>query len=246
VVPNTARQYPAPNPNGYVAVDLTASFLGTNGPRHFIVQSADNVYVLPAAVLAVSGPPPSITSVQTLSIRSRLEMQFREAVAVIGSNLSGQSRIVFDGAAGTIESVVSSHQLMVTPPPARPGFVSHVEALDPDGQSSLYISGDTGVATYTWPGSGAPSLSVSPATIPAGGSVTVDVAGTNTDFVQGQTFVGFGTSNVVVSNVNVVNSGYLTVTATAAAGTSIPTTNINVTTGLSVLSKALGYTVTGM
>jgi hypothetical protein len=218
-------------------VDVTASFFGANGPRHFIVQSADNVYVLPAAVQAVSGPPPSITSVQALADGT---------VAVNGSNLSAQTRIVFDGAAGTVQNVVSNHQLIVSPPQARPGFVSHVEALDPDGQSSLYISGDTGVLTYTWPGSGAPSLAVSPGTLRAGGSMTVSVIGTNTNFVPGETLVGFGTSNVVVTNVQVLGPGHLTVTATAAAGTSIPTTDINVTTGLSVISKALGYSVTGM
>ena len=237
MVPRSARQYPAPNPYGYVAVDVTASFFGAVGPRHFVVQSADNVYVLPAAVQAVSGPPPSITSV---------EAHDDGTVTVNGSNLSAQTRIVFDGAAGTLQNVASSRQLIVSPPPARPGFVSHVEALDPDGQSSLYISGDSGVLTYTWPGSGAPSLAVTSGTLPAGGSMTLSVIGTNTNFVQGETFVGFGTSNVMVTDVQVQGPSSLTVTATAAAGTSIPTTDINVTTGLSVISKALGYSVTGM
>jgi len=243
VVPNSARQYPAPNPNGYVAVDVTASNLAPNGPRHFIIQSADNVYILPAAMQAVSGPPPSVSGVQALA---------GGTVAVNGSNLSTATRIVFDGAAATIQSVVSSRQLIVSLPLASPGFVSHVEALDgtawssSDGQSSLYISGDSGVATYTFPGSGAPSLSVTSGTFPAGGSMTVDVIGTNTDFVQGQTFVGFGTSSVVVTSVNVLDSGHLQVIATAAAGTSVATTDINVTTGLSVISKYLGNSVTGM
>jgi hypothetical protein len=237
VVPNSARQYPAPNPNGYVAVDVTASYFGANGARHFIIQSADNVYVLPAAVLAVSGAPPTVASVQALPDGT---------VAVNGSNLSSQTRIVFDGAAGAILNTVSSHQVIVSPPPASPGFVSHVEALGTDGQSSLFISGDTGVQTYTWPGSGAPALSVTSGTLPAGGSMTVDVVGTNTDFVQGQTFVGFGTSDALVTNVTVLDTGHLQVTVTAAAGTSIPTTNINVTTGLSVISQNLGNSVTGM
>lgn len=237
VVPNTARQYPAPNPNGYVAVDVTATNFGANGARHFIINSSDNVYVLPAAVQAVSGPPPSITSV---------EAQPDGTVAVNGSNLSAYTRIVFDGVAGSIQIVASSHQLIVSPPPADPGFVGHVEALGSDGQSSLFISGDTGVQTYTWPGSAAPSLSVTSGTLPAGGSMTVDVVGTNTNFVQGQTFVGFGTSNAVVTSVTVEDSGHLQVTVTAAAGSSIPTANINVTTGLSVISKDLGNSVTTM
>jgi hypothetical protein len=145
-----------------------------------------------------------------------------------------------------VATLVDSHQLIVSPPLASPGFVSHVEALDPDGQSSLYISGDTGVPTYMWPGAGAPSLAVTNGTLPAGQSMTVDVIGTNTNFVQGQTFVGFGTSNAVVASVNVFSADHLQATVTAAMGTAIPTTDINVTTGLSVISKNLGYTVTGM
>ena len=237
VVKNSARQYPAPNPYGYVAVDVTASYFGANGARHFIIQSADNVYVLPAAVKAVSGPPPSITSVEPLGDGT---------VAVNGSNLSAQTVIMFDGQAGTVQTVASSHELIVTPPLASPAFLSHVEALSPDGQSSLFISGDDGVSTYTWPGSGAPSLAVTAGTLPAGGSMTVDVIGTNTNFAQGQTVVGFGTSNVVVTSVNVLDPGHLQVTAVAAAGTAVATTDINVTTGLTVISRNLGFTVTTM
>ncbi len=177
-------------------MDVTTSYFGAAGARHFVINSADNVYILPDAVQAVSGPPPSVTSVQPVGDGT---------VFVNGANLSAQSRIVFDGVAGTIDSVVSSHQLIVTPPLASPGFVGHVEALNPDGQSSLYISGDSGVQTYTWPGLGAPSLSVTSETLPAGQSVVVDVIGTNTNFVQGQTTVGFGTSSVGVTSVTVLH-----------------------------------------
>jgi hypothetical protein len=218
-------------------VDVTVLNFGPNGARHFVIQSADDVYVLPAAVRAVSGPPPSIASVQPLPDGT---------VAVNGSNLSSQTRIVFDGIDAAIVTTVSSHQLIVSPPLASPGFVGHVEALDADGQSSLFISGDAGVQTYTWPGLGAPSLAVTAGTLLAGGSTTVDVIGINTNFVQGQTFVGFGTSNALVTGVTVEDTGHLQVTVTAAAGTAIPTTDINVTTGLSVISKYLGNTVTGM
>jgi hypothetical protein len=73
----------------------------------------------------------------------------------------------------------------------------------------------------------------------------VDVIGTNTNFVQGQTYVGFGTSNAAITNVNVLGPGHLQATVTTAGGTSVPATAINVTTGLSVISQALGDSVTG-
>ncbi|MGA3027566.1 MAG: matrixin family metalloprotease [Bryobacteraceae bacterium] len=224
---------------GFVSVGVQAYPCGVMdvvraGARHLVVNGSDGSYVLPAGVRAVTGPSPSVTSVQALA---------NGTVEVSGTNFTSQTRIVFDGAAGAPVKAVGSTQLIVTPPVARQGFVGHVEALNPDGQSSLYVSGDSGVATYTWPGSGAPSLAVTSGTLTAGGSTTVDVIGTNTDFVQGQTYVGFGTSSVVVTNVNVLNPGHLQATAKAASGTAVPTTAINVTTGLSIISQALGYSV---
>jgi len=237
VVPNTARPYPPPNPIWYAAVDVTASYFGPNGPRHLVINSADNVYVLPAAVQAVSGPAPSVTSVTPVGDGT---------LYINGSNLSVDTRVVFDGAVAVTPTVVNSHQLIVTPPLAKPGYSAHVVALDSDGQSSLYISGDSGVPTWTWPGAAVPSLAVTSGVLPAGQSMVVDVIGTNTNFVDGQTVVGFGGSNATVTNVDVLGPGHLQATVIAASGTAIPTTEINVTTGLTVISKHLGYSVTGM
>jgi hypothetical protein len=206
------------------------------GARPLLIHSSDNTYVLPAAVRGVVGPPPSVTGVQTVGDGT---------VMVTGTSFTDGTRIVFDGIPGTIVNAVSDTEIIVQPPVADTSYTGHVEALNPDGQSSLYVSQDADVVTYTFPGSGPPSLSVSPGTLTAGGSSTVDVIGTNTNFVQGQTYVGFGTSYTVVTNVNVLGPGHLQATVTTAAGASVPTTSINVTTGLSVISQALGDSVTG-
>ena len=55
---------------------------------------------------------------------------------------------------------------------------------------------------------------MSPSVIPAGGAVTVDVQGINTNFVQGLTTVGFGTSDVLVNQINVTSPILMTVTVT--------------------------------
>jgi len=206
------------------------------GARPLLIHSSDNTYVLPAAVRGVVGPPPSVTGALVVGDGT---------VMVTGTNFTDGTRIVFDGIPGTIVNAVSDTEIIVQPPVADTGFTGHVEALNPDGQSSLYVSQDADVVTYTFPGSGPPSLSVSPGTLTAGGSTTVDVIGTNTNFVQGQTYVGFGTSSAVVTNVNVLGPGHLQATVTTSAGASVPTTAINVTTGLSVISQALGDSVTG-
>jgi hypothetical protein len=240
ILPDTLGVYVS---NGTPAVYMNVvaafpvPFPGPPGARHLLISSPDNVYVLPSAVRAVDSFPPLITSVQPVGDGT---------LTVNGTNLYGDTRVMFDGVQAALLNVVSSQQLVVSPPPAQPGFVTHVVALDPDGQSSLFLTGDSGVVTYTYPGSAAPALSVTSGSIPAGGSMTVDVVGTNTSFISGETYVGFGTSNVVVTSVDVIGPGHLQATATNNGSSAVPTTNINVTTGLSVIASALGYSVTGM
>jgi len=245
VVPDTLTVYPStpqqPNTQQAVYMDVIAAFPvpfpGPPGFRHLLVNSADNVYVLPGAVRAVTNIPPLITSVAAVGDGT---------LAVNGVNLSGDTRVMFDGVEATLLSVASAQQLIVAPPPAQQGFTTHVVGLDPDGQSSLYLTGDPGAATYTYPGFGAPALAVTNGSIPAGGAMTVDVIGTNTNFVSGETYVGFATSNVVVTGVNVISPEHLQATAQNNGSSAVATTNINVTSGLSVISSVLGYSVTGM
>jgi hypothetical protein len=83
-----------------------------------------------------------------------------------------------------------------------------------------------------------PSLVVSPSVISAGGDVTVDVQGSATNFLQDVTTIGFGTSDAVVKQITIIDATHLTAIVTAAANVSAA--NITVTTGLEVISQALG------
>ena len=220
-----------------VVTAFPVPFPGPPGPRHLLINSPDNVYVLPSVVRAVNAFPPLITSVDAVGDGT---------LAINGANLYGDTRVMFDGVQATLLQVVNSQQLIVLPPPAQPGFVSHVVGLHPDGQSSLFFTGDSETATYIYPGSAAPALAVTSGSIPAGGTMTVDIIGTHTSFADGETYVGFGTSDVAVSNVEVISPTHLQATATNHGSSAVPTTNINVTSGLSVIASALGYSVTGM
>ncbi len=91
-----------------------------------------------------------------------------------------------------------------------------------------------------WPAN--PSLTVSPSIIPAGSAVTVVVTGVNTNFVQDLTTVGFGTSDVLVNQIAVTDATDLTVTVTPSV--SISSANITITTGLEVISQAVGSEIT--
>ena len=83
---------------------------------------------------------------------------------------------------------------------------------------------------------------VSPSVITAGGAMTLTINGGNTNFVKGLTTVGFGTSDVQVNQVTVNNANQLTVIVTPTV--SISSANITITTGLEVISQAVGSQIT--
>jgi hypothetical protein len=136
--------------------------------------------------------------------------------------------------------------LIVTPPLAPAGYAASVAAFNPDGQSSLLLN--PSAATYIYPAgtpwtmAANPSVVISPSVITAGSAVTLTIKGSNTNFVKGLTTVGFGTSDVQVNQVTVNNANQLTVIVTPTV--SISSANITITTGLEVISQAVGSQIT--
>jgi hypothetical protein len=163
-------------------------------------------------------------------------------VAVYGSGFQSDSRIFFDGRAGTIEGVQSDGSLLVTPPAAPGGYTANVVALNDDGQSSSFIQ--TTPATYTYDQAGTPALTVMPSMIPPTGSTVVNIVGSNTNFT-GATTVGFGTSDAFVQSITVISPTQLSVVV-SATNAWIPTSGISVTTGLQIISQATGNQITAI
>ena len=233
---NNLRPYPPPTP--YIAVDVLVNITGA-GAKHLLFGSPGDLYVLPAGFTAVDFPAPSITSVTPTADPNGIH-----AVAIVGtgffSDPSMSTRILFDGLPGTIESASADGQrLLVIPPPGPGGYTATVVALNSDGQSSLFLQPNP--PTYTYDAADAPSITVTPAALVPGADIVVDVTGVNTNFVDGQTVVGFGTSDVVVKSVTVLGPTHLT--ATVTPGTLVSTAGISVTTGLRIVSQALGFQV---
>jgi hypothetical protein len=244
------RAYPPPTP--YIAVDVQASVTAGYGPKHLLFATPNDLYVLPAAFSVVANPAPSITSVTPAT-----DANSNRVVLIAGtgmfpldpvSNTVLQTTILFDGQPGIIQGTNNGGQLNVTPPPAQAGYTATVVALNADGQSSLFLQPTPPTFTYGITNAAAPvatvmpSLTVSPKTLVAGSATTVDVVGTNANFVDGQTIVGFGTSDVVVTGVTVLSPTHLKVAVTP--NVTVATSGINVTTGLGVISQALGNSVT--
>jgi hypothetical protein len=238
---NNLRPYPAPNPYSYLAVDVSVGFAAGPGPKHLLFSTPGGLYVLPAGFTVVDAPPPIISALATA-----VDGNGNPAVAIAGQQFTPSTQVLFDGLPATIQSQ-TSNLLIVTPPPAPVGYTAAVAAFNSDGQSSLFLT--PAAPTYTYAGGAAfalasgPSLIVRPAVIPAGGNVTVDIQGTNTNFIQNVTALGFGTSDVLVDQITVVSPTHLT--AVVSPAVTLASAGITVTTGLEVLSQALGSQIIG-
>jgi hypothetical protein len=236
VTTENLRPYPPGNP--YIAVDLTPGLTAGTGFRHLLFSTPGNVYVRPSAFYVVQAPPPQINGIG-------LAGNGTTGVAIAGQQFNSNTQVLFDGLPATVQSLKAGI-LIVTPPPAAAGYTASVTALNPDGQSSLFLNGTAPTYTYTSGTVSAlpanPSLTVNPAVLPAGSPVTLAVVGTNTNFAAGTTTVGFGTSDVTVNSVTVTDPTHLSVAMTP--NVSIDATNITVTTGLEVISQAVGSQIT--
>jgi Matrixin/IPT/TIG domain len=225
------RPFTPPNP--FIALDVSVSNLAGPGPKHLLFNTPGNLYVLPSGFTVVQAPPPVISS-----LGPAVDGNGNPAVAITGQQFTPTTQVLFDGLPAVVESQ-TSNSLMVTPPLAPAGYTAAVAVFNVDGQSSLFLNPTA--PTYTYAASSVtanPSLVVSPSVIPAGGNVTVVVRGINTNFTQGVTMVGFGTSDVQVNQVNVLSATRLT--AVVSTAVTIATAGITVTTGLEVVSQVFG------
>lgn len=232
------RAYPPGNP--YIAVDAMPSPTSGSGPLHLLFSTPGNLYVLPSGFMVVQTAPPTINT-----LAPSVDQNGNPAIAITGNQFTPNTQVWFDGVPAVVQSQTGT-ALIVTPPSAPAGYTAAVTALNSDGQSSLFLN--PAAPTYTYsadsPSAAAsnPSVAVSPAVIPAGGSITIDVQGKNTNFASGLTTVGFGTSDVVVNSITVISPTHLTVSVTP--NVSINATNITITTGLELISQAVGSQVT--
>jgi len=230
----------------YIAMQaqpVAAMTTGGPGPRTLLFSTPNDVYVLPAAFTVVSNDPPSITGMDPT-----YDTYGNRAVWISGLNLAVDTRFLFDGLPGMVRQIAADGRFQVIPPPAPAGYTAILTALNSDGQSSSYLQG-ANPTTYTYdPGQDAPALTVTPASISPGADTTVLISatGSNPDpthplFVDGQTFVGFGTSDVLVKKVTVIDANHLSVVVNA--GVPVSSTSVNVTAGLRLLSQDLGSSI---
>lgn len=204
------------------------------GPRHLVFAAGSELYVLPSAFHVVANAPPSITSVLP-----GLDSQGNRWVAVMGNNLTEESRVVFDGLpAQRVEYFPGA--VVVTPPPAPPNYQATVAVLNSDGQSSLFVQT---APSYSYEPGEEPAISLSPSALPAGVEATVEITGVNTAFAEGQTVVGFGTSDVLVRRVWVVSPTRVRAQVSVAPTAAPVVTLVSVVNGFQLITQPFGFQV---
>ncbi|MEN6532450.1 MAG: hypothetical protein ABFD89_02235, partial [Bryobacteraceae bacterium] len=194
--------------------------------RHLMFTKSNDLYILPNGLNLVYQKPPTIKSV-TPSV----DGSGNRAAVLAGSRLNSGTRILFDGLSATVSSVDEINDtLTVVPPKGASGHKAIIEALNGDGQTSLFLDLYS-LPSYTYDAAATPSVSVSPLTLRAGAESMVEITGTNTNFTSGQTLAGFGTSDVAVRQVWVKSTTSLLANVHVSSSTPTGAAQLTVLTG---------------
>ena len=215
-----------------VALDLGIPLSTGIGPRHLVLNYGDDLYVLPAAVLLAQRAVPVIASVDANP----------DGTATInGTNLD--PRVYFDGLPSVVTSI-SANSITVVPPPGVPGHSAIVTVFNSDGANSLLLG--FAPPTYTYPQAGAPQINnVSVRNLLPGATSMVEINTQNTRFSDGQVTLGFGTEDVTVQRLWVVNPTTLRANIQVSGNAMLGNSEISVISGFHVLSVPNGFTVQG-
>ncbi len=208
------------------------------------VTLGNELYVLPAAFTVVSAPPPAV-----LSLSQTNNDQGVALASITGSGLSASTKIRLDGVHAAVQLASddglgnnNSATLVVSVPPGQSGYSATVEALNPDGQTSMQAlpAGADGAAArvlYTYAQSDPPSVQVSPSVLTPGQDTVITIQGNNTHFLEGRTVVGFSVSDIVARRVWVKDPQTLLVNVSTNGGVQAGTASVTVWTGLETIQS---------
>jgi uncharacterized protein (TIGR03437 family) len=211
---------------------LAAYFQSTigvgTGPRHLVMNFGNDIYVLPGAMNLVQKGPPLVTAATVNPDGS---------VTVSGAGFGSDSSVYFDGLKANITAPFSGSDaqgtITVTPPQGASGQVSTITVFNTDGQNSMILLGLTDEVpgqpavgqpvTYSYPVTALPQINtLSVSSLPASSSAAVDITTSNTNLVDGQVTVGFGSDDITVRRVWVLSPTHVvadvSVAPNAAAG----------------------------
>ena len=223
----------------FVRVDFDFSALTQIEPKHLIFRLPEDIYVLPRGVSLTSRPAPVVHW-----IAPGFGEDGGPIWIVRGTNFDARSAVYFDGWPGSvIDFDAEERQINVAPPVGPPGRRSVVTVYNPDGQSSAFTLPD-GNVVFSFSTGPERSVSLSPPAAELDSDVVVEISGVNTEFLAGDTVVGFGTSDVVARETHVLEPGKIQAIVSVRGNAQPGLYKASVTTGLEILEAASGFRVT--
>jgi len=220
----------------YSVVDANAVTQPT--PVALAVTTSDDLYVLPAALTVVPSAGPTISSVS-----GSTDALGNATATLTGDNLSADTRILFDGAPAVSVQKNDDGSLAVTAPPAIGGHVAVLDALASDGQTSMRVMGTLPLPTFTYTSPDHPTLSIVPGTLTAGTDTMIEVDGFNTNFADGQTAIGFGSSDVSVRRTWIVDRGRALLNISIGPAATAGLFTVTAATGIQAVTLTAGLQI---
>ena len=223
----------------YVQLDfqlnLISGFNG-DGPRHLTFSSDNDVYVLPSAFRLVRRQPPQINSVF-----GGFDGNGGRQVTVQGTNLTSDTRILFDGVPAAVKQADEfSGTIVVTPPPAPSGHRAAVVALNADGQSSLFLQTTPSIFEYDF--ADQPSITPNPSQLAAGTEAMVEIIGAGTNF-GAQATVALGSPDILVRRVWVIGPNRLLASVVVSPQANSGAVHLTVSNGLRLITMPFGIQI---
>ena len=221
--------------NGYSYFDLYLGFGKGVAPglEHMIFNTPDYMYVLPSAMYLTLTGPPTVTNVTPNGDGT---------LTLTGTNLSATSLIYFDSLSATILSLDPVKGVaVVTPPAGANAQQATVTVYNTDGQNSQMLQASSPV-TFPYGNEASPAIAtIWPSVLPAGSEAMIDITGTGFSFVQGQTTVGFGTSDILVQRIFVLSPTHIQVDVSVSAKAALSTSDVTVTSAFQVASLPASF-----
>lgn len=238
LAPYGPRPYSAMGAAGlqtFLALDLSLNPFSGVGPRHLMFTVPDDAYVLPNGLNLVQKQPPMVLSV----------IQNPDGTATVsGINFSADSLVYFDGLPAATRSFSGNDvtgTLTVTPPAGFAYQQATVVVYGSDGQNSGFAQQQA--PSYYYGPSDPPFVSITPSSLPAGATAMVDVTGINTKFVDGQTVLGIGSTDISVRRVWVMSPTHLVADIVVAPNAPPVASELSVVTGFQMASQPFAFQV---
>ena len=223
---------------GYLETVVDASKVSQATAVALAVTTANDLYVLPAAFAVVPTAGPAISSVS-----GSIDALGNATATLTGDNLGLDTRVLFDGAAATSIQKNDDGTFTVAPPPAIGNHVAVVEALANDGQTSIQTMGTLPLPTFTYASPDHPALKITPANVTAGIDTMIEVDGFNTNFADGQTVIGFGSSDVAVRRTWILDRGKALLDISINSGATAGLVSVTAATGVQTVTLNAGLQI---